>query len=432
MGNIKAILSDAGGILFDDRPGKVKEFYFINEIYLPESLPELTYREFMDLYYPFKEKAQTTSGYSKDDALFEFLSSLNYYDEANFLGGSVGYATSEFKGKNSINYINKNKNSFKYFKNDIYDSIFDDHFQHYFSKERKGVRGRTHEQMSIDSRKAGRKGAIAKGLTPWTNEETEFAHQLSQQPEYQWEKGSNNPGRPNNGLIALELNIQYHNCEEVRTSNKVSQRLIKYRKSLIDNISQNNIEVSYIDELKSIFKRFSISYNQKNFKDPSSLVFEDTLETLDEIRESGIDFIILTDATRGEKKSRKDFYDPTGISVYLTDLISSSDIGVKKPHPDFFNYALNKHNLNIEEVLFIAHDLDEISGAHDFGLDVIAYRYKQEIEPILDQLDGDELGKIYRLTNFSDLLKLIENVNSTRDLDQKAIQLELELEEQCG
>jgi len=99
-------------------------------------------------------------------------------------------------------------------------------------EEGKGVHGRTPEQMSIDGRKANE----AQGKTSWTNEETEFAYQLSRQPEYQWGKGSFRPGKPNNELIALELNIQYHNCNEVRNKRAVQNKLCKYRKSLADKL----------------------------------------------------------------------------------------------------------------------------------------------------------------------------------------------------
>ena len=97
-------------------------------------------------------------------------------------------------------------------------------------EEGKGIHGRTLEQMSIDGHKGSRKGIIARGFTPWTNEETEFAYQLSQQPEYQRKT------QINNQLIALELNIQYHNCEEVRTKMAINQNLSRYRKSLADKL----------------------------------------------------------------------------------------------------------------------------------------------------------------------------------------------------
>jgi hypothetical protein len=90
-----------------------------------------------------------------------------------------------------------------------------------------GVHGRTAEQMSKD----GRKSAIARGLTPWSDEEKEFAYMLSQEQDYQRGSGANNE------LIALELNIQYHDCKEVRSTNAVNLQLCSYRKSLDDVVA---------------------------------------------------------------------------------------------------------------------------------------------------------------------------------------------------
>ena len=121
-------------------------------------------------------------------------------------------------------------------------------------EQRKGIHGRTAEQMSKDGREAGLiggqttyeqgigvhgrtakqmsedalKSTIARGRTPWTDEEKEFAYMLSQEQEYQ--RGS----LVNNELIALELNIQYHDYKEVRSASAVKKQLSQYRKSLDD------------------------------------------------------------------------------------------------------------------------------------------------------------------------------------------------------
>ena len=96
-----------------------------------------------------------------------------------------------------------------------------------------GVHGRTAEQKSEDRLKA----TIARGQTPWTDEEREFAYMLSQEQEYQHPKGSNNPGKPNNELIAFALNIEYHDCNEVRSTQAVNVQLSNYRKSLADMVA---------------------------------------------------------------------------------------------------------------------------------------------------------------------------------------------------
>lgn len=61
----------------------------------------------------------------------------------------------------------------------------------------------------------------ARGRTPWSNEEKQYALDLSNNPTYQHQNGSHK-GRPDYELIALALNIKYHTCEEVRYTNSVA------------------------------------------------------------------------------------------------------------------------------------------------------------------------------------------------------------------
>ena len=95
-----------------------------------------------------------------------------------------------------------------------------------------GIYRRNSEQHREDSRKGAREACILQGFTLWTSEEEEFAYQLSQQPEYRWEEGTNCQGRINNVLISNELNIKFHYGEKVRNAKTVRVKLSKYRRSL--------------------------------------------------------------------------------------------------------------------------------------------------------------------------------------------------------
>ena len=105
-------------------------------------------------------------------------------------------------------------------------------------ERRVGIHGRTAEQMTKDGRKGGvaggRIGGLrsveARGLTLWSDEEKEFAYQLSLSPEYQ--RGS----KTKRELIALELNRRYHDNNKVRNSRAVGRTLEKYKKSLVDMV----------------------------------------------------------------------------------------------------------------------------------------------------------------------------------------------------
>ena len=97
-------------------------------------------------------------------------------------------------------------------------------------EERKRLE-REHKQDS--GREVGRESIIAQGKTLWVTEgipEIEYAYALTFLPEYR--RGS----QVSNELIALELNIEYHDCEEVRTPIAVASNLCRYRKSLEERV----------------------------------------------------------------------------------------------------------------------------------------------------------------------------------------------------
>ena len=93
--------------------------------------------------------------------------------------------------------------------------------------EGKGIHGQTPEQKS----EYGRIGALAQGRTLWEKEETEYAHLLSLEPEFQHQKGSWK-GKRDYKTIAQVLNVDYHNGEEVRSQQAVKINLFKYIKTL--------------------------------------------------------------------------------------------------------------------------------------------------------------------------------------------------------
>ena len=93
--------------------------------------------------------------------------------------------------------------------------------------EGKGIHGQTPEQKS----EYGRIGALAQGRTLWEKEETEYAHLLSLEPEFQHQKGKHK-GKGDYKTIAQVLNVDYHNGEEVRSPIAVKSNLYAYIKTL--------------------------------------------------------------------------------------------------------------------------------------------------------------------------------------------------------
>jgi FMN phosphatase YigB (HAD superfamily) len=137
---------------------------------------------------------------------------------------------------------------------------------------------------------------------------------------------------------------------------------------------------------------------------PTELVLPGVAETLAKLKEKSIDRIVITDTTRTVAKLTKDFYEPSGLAPYLTDIISSKNLGTKKPDPKIFEHTLKLHPYKKEEVIWIAHDLDEIKGGFDYGFRVIAFNYWQKqrqdgtLAPFVQEEDF--------IQTFPDLLKI--------------------------
>lgn len=120
-------------------------------------------------------------------------------------------------------------------------------------------------------------------------------------------------------------------------------------------------------------------------------------ETLGILSGKGVKFIILTDATK-RGRDLLPFLERFRIADYVTDIISSKDIGVTKPDPCFFDTALRRHSLEKRDAIFLGHDKDELLGAHMQGFRVYSLNGEQELAWLPDP---------QKLQHFRDLEKIV-------------------------
>ena len=69
----------------------------------------------------------------------------------------------------------------------------------------------------------------------------------------------------------------------------------------------------------------------------------------------------------------------SGLEPYFETLTVSEEVGVKKPNPEIFLYALNKAQASVEESLMIGDEMAvDIDGARAIGMDQVLFNPKRE------------------------------------------------------
>ena len=121
--------------------------------------------------------------------------------------------------------------------------------------------------------------------------------------------------------------------------------------------------------------------------------FEGVPETLCELKERGYLLAIITD-TANSISSKLSWFERGGFGHVWDAIISSMDIGVRKPDPRLYNAALGQLGLTSDQAVFIGHRTSELAGAQAVGMKTIAFNYDQDA------------GADFYIENFADLLKV--------------------------
>ncbi|WP_445955859.1 YjjG family noncanonical pyrimidine nucleotidase [Yeosuana sp.] len=80
----------------------------------------------------------------------------------------------------------------------------------------------------------------------------------------------------------------------------------------------------------------------------------------------------------------------SNIHHYFKTVTNSEKVGVKKPNPKIFNYALEVSNANLKQSIMIGDNYEaDILGAHNIGMDTILFNTnKQEFDSEFKQIDN--------------------------------------------
>jgi HAD superfamily hydrolase (TIGR01509 family) len=121
--------------------------------------------------------------------------------------------------------------------------------------------------------------------------------------------------------------------------------------------------------------------------------FDGVRDTLVTLKKRGYMLGIITD-TSLPIYVKLSWFDRGGFGDVWDTVISSKEVGVRKPSPDIYLAALKQLGLSSAQAAFVGHKKSELDGAHAVGLKTIAFNYE-------DTATAD----IY-IDKFSDLLNL--------------------------
>lgn len=102
-------------------------------------------------------------------------------------------------------------------------------------------------------------------------------------------------------------------------------------------------------------------------------LFDGTFEILDYLKDKYQLHII----TNGFEEAQDKKLVSSKIKHYFQTVTNSEMVGVKKPNPKIFNFALNLAKASASESLMIGDNIEaDIEGAHKIGMDTIHFDYK--------------------------------------------------------
>jgi HAD superfamily hydrolase (TIGR01549 family)/HAD superfamily hydrolase (TIGR01509 family) len=121
--------------------------------------------------------------------------------------------------------------------------------------------------------------------------------------------------------------------------------------------------------------------------------FEGVPETLHALKKQGYLLGIVTD-TANSISAKLKWFARGGFGHVWDSIISSMDVGTRKPDPKIYRAVLQQLGLPPEQAIFVGHKASELAGARAIGMQTVAFNYDEDAR-------AD-----YFIETFSDLLKI--------------------------
>jgi YjjG family noncanonical pyrimidine nucleotidase len=196
---------------------------------------------------------------------------------------------------------------------------------------------------------------------------------------------ANHPTIDTNRFVEIYVPINQA-CWKLYQVDKITHEELRYQR-LKQTFDQIHYEISdaEIDQ---------IAHDYIAFLPDSNLLFDGTIEVLDYLFPK-YNLHIITNGF-AEVQTRK--LRNSGIEKYFKTITNSEKAGVKKPHPNIFEFALSLAKAEKENAIMIGDCIEaDVQGAIDFGMRAILF----------DEKNTNASNKVEKITHLLELKKII-------------------------
>jgi putative hydrolase of the HAD superfamily len=160
-------------------------------------------------------------------------------------------------------------------------------------------------------------------------------------------------------------------------------------------------QITHDDYREAVVRMYGITQPEQLARGKQALIdddanvafFEGVPETLLALKERGFLLGIVTD-TANSISAKLSWFERGGFGHVWDSIISSMDIGTRKPDPRIYQAALQQLGLTPDQAVFVGHRVSELAGARAVGMQTIAFNYDQDA------------SADYFIGQFSDTLKV--------------------------
>ena len=114
---------------------------------------------------------------------------------------------------------------------------------------------------------------------------------------------------------------------------------------------------------------------------------------------------LVTDTETSSEASVREALQQLGLEKFFSAVVTSTDLGVTKPHPDIFLEALRQLEVSPEEAIMVGNDpTRDLKGAKQLGIPTILYR------PTSYYQTGAEREADYHVDSLEEILSIVTNL----------------------